>query len=203
MTASSEAGARPPGAFYQSVLTPHPSTPCEAVRSIRVRLTRDSGGSLDLAYALAGDLRAVHLPRRTARRRADGLWRRTCFEVFVAPDPGTAYVELNFSPSGEWAGYTFERYRKGMAATDGRVVPAITVVEGTGGPAVGEPRGPGEASWTLHAAVRIGSLEAGTAARVALAAVIEGVDGRLCYWALRHPPGKPDFHHPDGFALRI
>jgi hypothetical protein len=39
--------------------------------------------------------------------------------------------------------------------------------------------------------------------RIALAAVIEDENGRLSYWGLRHPPGKPDFHHPDGFALEV
>src|SRR5574337_1296761 len=28
-------------------------------------------------------------------------------------------------------------------------------------------------------------------------------DGGLGYWALRHPPGKPDFHHRDGLALTL
>jgi hypothetical protein len=33
--------------------------------------------------------------------------------------------------------------------------------------------------------------------------VIEAADGSLSYWALRHPPGKPDFHHRDAFALEL
>jgi hypothetical protein len=36
-----------------------------------------------------------------------------------------------------------------------------------------------------------------------LAAVIEDENGGLSYWALRHPPGKPDFHHPNAFAMTI
>jgi hypothetical protein len=39
--------------------------------------------------------------------------------------------------------------------------------------------------------------------RLGLSAVIEDIDGRLSYWALKHPPGKPDFHHPDSFALDV
>ena len=42
-----------------------------------------------------------------------------------------------------------------------------------------------------------------TGSKLALAAVIEEVDGTKSYWALRHPPGKPDFHHPDCFALTL
>jgi hypothetical protein len=33
--------------------------------------------------------------------------------------------------------------------------------------------------------------------------VIEETNGRLSYWALAHPPGKPDFHHSDCFALEL
>ena len=40
-------------------------------------------------------------------------------------------------------------------------------------------------------------------AKLALSAVIEELDGTKSYWALAHPPGKPDFHHPDCFALTL
>jgi hypothetical protein len=33
--------------------------------------------------------------------------------------------------------------------------------------------------------------------------VVEDYRGRLTYWALEHPPGKPDFHHPDSFAIEL
>ncbi len=36
-----------------------------------------------------------------------------------------------------------------------------------------------------------------------LSAVIEDRSGALSYWALKHPPGKPDFHHADSFTLQI
>ena len=39
--------------------------------------------------------------------------------------------------------------------------------------------------------------------RIGFAAVVEQADGTLSYWALRHPPGKPDFHHRDAFALEL
>jgi len=41
------------------------------------------------------------------------------------------------------------------------------------------------------------------ALRLALAAVIEDHRGGLSYWALEHPPGEPDFHHPDSFTLDL
>jgi hypothetical protein len=39
--------------------------------------------------------------------------------------------------------------------------------------------------------------------QLGLSAVIEEKIARKTYWALRHPPGRPDFHHSDGFALEI
>jgi hypothetical protein len=38
---------------------------------------------------------------------------------------------------------------------------------------------------------------------LALSAVVEDEHGGLSYWALKHPPGKPDFHHPDLFVLHL
>jgi hypothetical protein len=38
---------------------------------------------------------------------------------------------------------------------------------------------------------------------LALSAVVEERNGALSYWALRHSPGKPDFHHPEAFALEL
>ena len=39
--------------------------------------------------------------------------------------------------------------------------------------------------------------------RAALSAVIEEASGTKSYWALAHPPGKPDFHHSDAFVLDL
>jgi len=46
-------------------------------------------------------------------------------------------------------------------------------------------------------------LPPGRPLRLGLSAVVEDADGELSYWALRHPPGKPDFHYTDAFALQL
>ena len=38
---------------------------------------------------------------------------------------------------------------------------------------------------------------------IGLSAVLEQQDGTKSYWALAHPPGAPDFHHPDCFVARL
>jgi hypothetical protein len=95
-----------------------------------------------------------------------------------------AYREFNFSPSGEWAAYAFRSYREGapFAISD---------------PKIALRRSRGELELQASIPVDEGRL------RVALSAVIEHGDGSLSYWALRHPAAKPDFHHPDAFALEL
>ena len=39
--------------------------------------------------------------------------------------------------------------------------------------------------------------------RAGLSAVLEADDGTRAFWALAHPPGQPDFHHADAFALSL
>jgi len=51
------------------------------------------------------------------------------------------------------------------------------------------------AGWLPDAADRSWSL--------GLSAVIESADGRLSYWALRHPAPRPDFHQRAGWAARL
>ncbi|HET9510952.1 MAG TPA: hypothetical protein VFO80_07330, partial [Sphingomonas sp.] len=54
----------------------------------------------------------------------------------------------------------------------------------------------------IVADIDLSNVPAGSA-HVALTAVIEETDGTKSYWSLAHPPGAPDFHHPDCFALKV
>jgi hypothetical protein len=58
------------------------------------------------------------------------------------------------------------------------------------------------ATFELDATLDLASLPAAAWA-LGLTAVIEETNGRKSYWALKHPPGKPDFHHADCFAAQI
>ena len=106
-------------------------------------------------------------------------------------EPG--YYEFNFSPALDWAAYRFEDYRSGMTAATLSRAPELHV-----------RRTPRELE--LSATVLLAGLEPLRRAqvlRVALAVVIEESDGRHSYWALQHAAGRPDFHHPDNFALEL
>lgn len=165
-------------------LQPHPDTPCAAVSALRCEALR-AGALLQLRFELYGALDEIRIPPPAAPARQDCLWRHTCFEAFVR-GAGESYAELNFSPSSAWAAYAFSAYRTDMASLG--IAPPRIATERTQDRLLLEAEAllPAEGVWD-----------------VALCAVIESMDGPLSYWALRHAPGKPDFHHADGFALRL
>jgi hypothetical protein len=162
------------------ILKPHPDTPSPAVTRLTVEVERATPAVLRLRYVVEGDLERVAWPAPAAAEPTDGLWRHTCFEAFVR-GPGEGYREFNFAPSGAWAAYDFDAYRAGMR-------PAR----------IDAP----DIAWDGTALTATASLPPG-ASRLSLTAVIEGSDGRISYWALAHPPGKPDFHHADCFAAEL
>jgi hypothetical protein len=170
-------------------LQPHPDTRASTVDSISVAIDFLPDGKLQLVYRLHGKIDALRLPSVAARSRADGLWRHTCCEAFINMPDSKAYREFNFSPSGQWQAYTFSNYRVG-----GLLEPAAD-------PRIHSQSLPSQ--YILQATLQPEDLPHGTTPRLGLSAVIETCDGEISYWALRHPPGKPDFHHPDTFDLEL
>lgn len=171
----------------------HSETPSAAVRGIEVRISwlqTGQDGALALTYILTGDCAKLRIPPPRPPARVDGLWRHTCFEAFLAIQGDSAYRECNFSPSGEWAVYHFRGYRDRSTVGEEELVPKI-VTQST------------EQSLELDARLFLSPPLTTQPLRLALSAVIEDNLGVLSYWALRHPPGKPDFHHAEAFMLGI
>jgi hypothetical protein len=134
----------------------------------------------------------VRMPPVMTPERADELWRHTCFEAFVRASSGPEYYEFNFAPSTQWAAYRFSSYRNGMRAAE------------IGAPAI-EVRSSPDCT-TLQVSLELGrlpDLPSEATWRLGLSALIEDQSGGKSYWALAHPPGKPDFHHADCFALEF
>jgi hypothetical protein len=164
-------------------LTPHPNTAIATVQSIDCAAWQDSGRwHFRFLVESAEDL---VLPDLADPARADNLWKTTCFEAFVGLKGGS-YLELNFSPSGQWAAYRFDGYRQGM-----REEPAEVQVWLEGG----------EGWIAVEAAVELAVLNPGSV--LALSAVIEEQGGQKSYWALAHPDGAPDFHDRSCFTALL
>ena len=174
-------------------LTCHPDTPSSAVHHVDARVCRQLQGRMQITYALRADFGRLCIPPPAIATRTDRLWQHTCFELFIRRHGSPAYHELNFSPSRAWAAYSFARYREGAAPAEQAMNPHIETERSAD-------------LLTLNACVRVDVLFpelTNVTLDLAISAVIEERDGRLTYWALRHPPGKPDFHHSDAFALEL
>lgn len=171
------------------VLVPHPLTARDDL-SVTAQAER-YGTELLLSFDVTGAVDQVRLPLPApAPRRCDGLWRHCCFEAFVRPARSPAYQELNLSPSGDWAFYHFDDCRTGMSSPE--VAPPAVDLEASSN------------RLSLRASLDLATLLSPAVPwEMALAVVLERVDGTLVYHALAHPPGAPDFHHPDCFVLDL
>jgi hypothetical protein len=144
----------------------------------------DGGFSIEYEVDSAQTL-VVPPPKSPAR--TDDLWKSTCFELFARTKGSEAYVELNFSPSFQWAAYAFSGHRTGRSDLPSHD-PEIWIT----------PAG----NWFFLAVEALPELGP-EPLQFGVSAVIEEADGTKSYWALAHPPGPPDFHHPDCFTLEL
>jgi hypothetical protein len=167
-------------------LTRHPNTPANRISIVQAQLVRCADGGFWIEY-LVNNGRSLSLPPRQSPERADELWKSTCFELFARSKGSQAYLEFNFSPSFQWAAYAFTGYRAGRCDLPTQD-PEICI-------------SPAE-DWFFLAVEALPDLGP-EPLQFGMSAIIEEIDGTKSYWALAHPPGQPDFHHPDCFILEL
>jgi hypothetical protein len=189
-------------------LIAHPLHPPLRVRSVAARVLSLDANWCVLRWKVEGAADLV-VPGFAGQGRQDGLWQTTCFELFVSKGAlpqgegwvgvsgadgvrdhsvcgpllsAGAYSEFNCSPSERWAAYDFTGYRTGMAARPVTRAPVIT------------PRRGGDVLF-CDVAIPVETLPP-LPWRYGPAAVLEEAGGVKSYWAIAHPPEKPDFHDP-------
>ena len=168
----------------------HPSSRSAAGTAVDAEVSRQQS-HLSLRYTVTGA--DLLLPGLAAPTRSDELWRHSCLEAFVQAASDSGYYEFNFSPSTQWAAYRFKGYRASMSPAVLTSAPELAV-RSTGG------------RFELQALVSLDGLPGlppDVSWKIGLSAVIEDISGNLSYWALAHPDGKADFHHPDCFSLEL
>lgn len=169
-------------------LQPHPAHPPHSISSIAARLVGRDENWLRLRWRIepAGDL---VVPEFAGKGRADGLWQTTCFELFLRPEGGEGYCELNLSPSERWNAYDFTARRDGMRLRDMPREPVCTIRLGS--------------SFAIFdAAIPAAGIPVEPCA-MALTCVIEEAGGHKSYWAHEHGGPAPDFHDPACFTARL
>ena len=156
--------------------------------------------TLSIVYRLSGDIDKVVLPElNSTDSRAEKLWEETCFELFLGAGLERAkdllYREFNLSPSGAWNVLTLQGYRYATKEEPSFEALPFTVEKQ-------------EDALKVKADINISSLaEASQPLRLGVSAVLLVKDGsgeaKETFWAIKHPASKPDFHHPNSFALSL
>ncbi len=159
-----------------------------AVSTLLVTVCALPTRAIRFEFVLEGRIGALRVPQKVAPPPGP-LWQHTCFEAFISAPDGESYREYNFSPAGQCAASEFLHYREIGHAFEELALPVTSARS--------------EERLTLTAEAPPMLLPASPVLRLGLAAVIELDDGNLEYWAVHHPAERPDFHHADGWTVRL
>ena len=69
---------------------------------------------LTLEFTVTGEINNYIFNEPCEQTREDELWKKTCFELFIAQKNSLSYYELNISPSNTWNFYSFSDYKTDM-----------------------------------------------------------------------------------------
>ncbi|CAG35354.1 DOMON-like domain-containing protein [Desulfotalea psychrophila] len=170
-------------------LRPHATSPLAGIQ-LGGAIYRQQN-SISIWFQLRGDLAQIKMGKGGQQGRCHDLWRKTCFEVFIARPESPAYWELNVSPMGEWNIYSFSECRRGMQEEVGIEQVSVTTYQT-------------EDSFTLHCNLCLDKiLFPNYPLQIAACAVLQDREGLCSYWALEHGEGPPDFHNRKKFLLNI
>ncbi len=172
-------------------LKPFPSKDPLPGIEITGNISRHSN-TFSISYRLSGSLSEVMIPALAGKKiRKHGLWKETCFEIFLCLKDSEQYWEFNLSPSGHWNIYRFKSYRQGMQEE-----PAFTSL----------PFSVDRQPDVLRIILKVDldkSLPSDQALSAGISAVVKTMDSRITYWALTHTGAQADFHLRDSFILEL
>lgn len=160
-------------------LTPFGTLPEAQLFALRATVGIENS-LLKVCWNLRGPLDELILPTRSSSpARLEGLWEKTCFEVFYKKRGSSQYEEWNFSSSGDWAHFSFFAPRQ-------RSSESIEVDHST--------------RFMLNTNLEC-QLEASIGLNISpmdlefnLSCVLEHSTRAKSYWATKHGSARPDFH---------
>lgn len=101
----------------------------EIIDNISIHSTFEfSKNKLCLTFRINGELKEYIFPKQSKLKKANELWKATCFELFLA-DEEERYYELNFSSSLVWNLYVLDAYRAEPKEFELEEEPNITIVQ--------------------------------------------------------------------------
>ena len=151
----------------------------------RVTLTKEK---ILLHFKVKGKLEAYQFSQKEKIKRANELWRATCFELFLANSKTQSYYEINISPTLSWNIYYLEKYRAKPKEIAISSKPMIVTREDL-------------QSYEIEFELECKELDLTKFDQYNLAVILLNKSNEREFWAI-NPVGKsPDFHDRGGFVF--
>ncbi|MBN8553920.1 MAG: DOMON-like domain-containing protein [Deltaproteobacteria bacterium] len=146
---------------------------------------------IHVGFLVEGPLKDLIIPKMSIKpQKKDKLWEQTCFEIFLSEKSADKYFELNFSPSRDWAIYSFDDYRELGASGRLKTFNAPEIAMET-------------SKHELKIEILLDN-PTGLAKKdldIGITAVLQEKNLEKTFWALTHLSAEPDFHKRDTFVL--
>ena len=161
-------------------------TSCPHIDNIKIEAEIEiKNQKLYLQFSLLGSTDIYTFESFKAIKRADNLWEKSCFELFIANRISNAYWEINISSTGEWNLYQFDAYKQGMREIELTTQPLIQTQQD-------------QDSFTISFELDIAELNLSDSLNINLATILLTKENSRTFWTI-NPVEKPDFHNQNGF----
>ena len=140
---------------------------------------------LRVTFVVGGALSDYIFPKPYKLKRADELWKATCFELMLANED-ELYYELNFSPSLGWNFYALESYRFEPKELEYFEEPSIFVEKK-------------ENLFRIILELESTGFNFEIFTHYNLATILLNKQNERTFWAIKHLKIQPDFHDRDSF----
>jgi hypothetical protein len=141
---------------------------------------------LYLSFSVKGDIKNYIFPSPSTVKRADELWKGTCFELFLAHANTKEYYEFNISPSLAWNFYSLKDYRSLPHEVQLRTEPTIQTYKEKN-------------IYTIEYKLEEFYFESFESYN--LTAILLSQTKERTFWSSKQMKGTPDFHNRDYFLL--
>ena len=140
-----------------------------------------------LTFMLNGEIKNYIVPNKEKLKRANELWKTTCFELFLANSKEEKYYELNISPTLAWNFYTLSEYRAVPKEVAEEIEPLIM-----------SRRDEENYEITFELESKTVNFEAFDTFN--LACILLSNAKKRTFWSLNPQHGLPDFHNQQSFS---
>jgi len=155
--------------------------------NLRITTTVDlAQNSVVLRFLIKGELEGYSFPPEAKQRRANELWKATCFELFLANSKQDEYYELNFSSSLEWNVYYLNTYRADVQEVKLENEPKIEVHSAVD-------------KFEIFFELDLELLSLKDFDIYNVASILLTQENERTFWSVKHENDVPDFHHRGNF----